>query len=96
MGKSITITHLVALLRIWAGKIGFSRLGFHPHEIGFHSLRLGVAMTLHQAGQYDITIKVIGRWRLDSFLIYLQGQISNFAKGVSVAMKQAVWFTSTA
>ena len=50
-GKSVTRTHLVALLRLWAGKVGFYRLGFHPHEIGFHSLRSGASMTLHQDGQ---------------------------------------------
>ena len=58
-GKSVTTSHLVALLRIWTSKIGYARLGFHPHEIGSHSLRSGGAMTLHQAGQSDSTIKII-------------------------------------
>ena len=62
-GKYVTSTNLVALLRLWAGEIGFARLGFHPHEIGSHSLRSVGAMTLHQAVQSDSTIKVIGRWR---------------------------------
>ena len=30
-------------------------------------------MTLHQAGIYYITIKVIGSWKSDAFIIYLQG-----------------------
>ena len=37
-GKSVTTYHLVALLRLWAINIGYARLGFHPHEIGYHSL----------------------------------------------------------
>ena len=70
-GKSVTTSHLVALLRLWASKIGYARLGFHPHKIGSHSLRSDGAMTLHQSGQYDSTINIISRWRSDDFLIYL-------------------------
>ena len=52
-------------------------------------------MTIHQAGQSDSTINIIGQWRSDAFLIYLQGQVATFTKGVSVAMKQVVRFTNT-
>ena len=71
VGKSVTTSHLMALLRLWTSKIGYARLGFHPNEIGSHSLRSGGAMTLHQAGQSDSTIKIIRRLRSDTFLIYL-------------------------
>ena len=94
-GKSVTSTHLLALLQIFSSKIGFARLGFHPHKIGSHSLHLGGAMILHQAGQSDSIIKVIGRWRSDTFLMYLRVQVTTFAKGFSVDMKQVMWFTST-
>ena len=95
-GESVTTSHLVALLRLWNSNIGYARLGFHPHEIGSHSLCSGVAMTLHQEGQSDSTIKIIGGWRSDAYLIYLQGQVSTFTKVISVAMKQLMCFTSTA
>ena len=94
--KSIPSTHFVVFLQLWDGKIGFTRLGFHPHGIGSHSLRSGGAMTLHQAGQSESTIKVIGRCHSDAYLIYLQGQVDTVAKGVSAAMKRVVWFTITA
>ena len=45
--KSVTSTNIVSLLWLHADKLGFQRLGFYPHEIGSHSLRSGVAMTLH-------------------------------------------------
>ena len=45
-GKSVTTSHLVALLRLWTSKIGYDRLGFHPHKIGSHSLCSGGARTL--------------------------------------------------
>ena len=46
-GKSISGSNIVAFLRLWAGKLGHRQLGFHPNEIGSHSLRSGGAMTLH-------------------------------------------------
>ena len=84
--KLVTGSNIVFHLRATAHKIGFQRLGFHAHEIGSHSLRSGGAMTLHQAHVSNSTIKIIGRWRSDAFLIYLQGQVSTFTKGVSKAM----------
>ena len=95
-GKAVTTSHLVALLRLWTSKIGYARLGFHPHEIGSHSLRSGGPMTLHQTGQDESTINIIDGWHSDAFLIYIQSQVATFTKGVSVTMKQVMWFTSTA
>ena len=92
---SISSRHITATLRLEATKIGFQTLGFHPHEIGSHSLRSGGAMTLHLAGISEHTIKIIGRWRSDAFLIYLQGQIASFTTGVAAAMAQVPWFRHT-
>ena len=52
-------------------------------------------MTLHLAGVSEHTIKIIGRWRSDAFLIYLQGQIASFTKGVAAAMAKVQWFKHT-
>jgi hypothetical protein len=92
---SISSRHVTFTLREEARKIGFQKLGFFPHEIGSHSLRSGGAMTLHLAGVSEHTIKIIGRWRSDAFLIYLQGQIASFTKGVAAAMSQVQWFKHT-
>ena len=93
--SSVSSRHITATLRIEAKKIGFQKLGFYPHEIGSHSLRSGGAMTLHLAGVSEHTIKIIGRWRSDAFLIYLQGQIASFTKGVAAAMAKVQWFKHT-
>ena len=85
----------MAFLRLWAGKLRHRRLGFHPNEIGSNSLRSGGAMTLHQAGVADSTIKIIGRWKSDAFLIYLQGQVLTFTRGVAAKMRNVMWFSST-
>ena len=92
---SVNSRQVTALLRATATKIGFHALGFYPHEIGTHSLRSGGAMTLHLANISDSTIKIVGRWRSDAFLIYLQGQIATFTKGVAAAMAKVQWFRHT-
>ena len=93
---SVNSQHITNTLRIEAKKLGFQMLGFLPHEIGSHSLRSGGAMTLHLAGISEHTIKIIGRWRSDAFLIYLQGQVASFTSGVAAAMAAVQWFTHTA
>ena len=90
--KYVTGINIVVLLRATVKQIGFQRLIFFPYEIGSRSLRSGVAMSLHQAHISDSTIKIIGRWRSDTFLIYLQGQVATFTKGVSKAMAAVPWF----
>ena len=50
-------------------------------------------MTLHQTHISDSTIKIVGRWRSDAFLIYLQGQVATFTKRVSKEMVTVPWFT---
>ena len=47
-------------------------------------------MTLHQAVISDSTIKVLGRWKSDAFIFYLQGQVLSFKKGVAVAIKEVM------
>ena len=49
-------------------------------------------MTLHQTHISDSTIKIVGRWRSDAFLIYLQGQVATFTKVVSKVMAAVPWF----
>ena len=93
--SSIPSRHITATLCTTAIKLGFQKLGFYSHEIGSHSLRSGGAMTLHLAGVPEHTIKIIGRWRSDAFLIYLQGQIATFTQGVAAAMAKVRWFKHT-
>ena len=53
-------------------------------------------MTLHQAGISYSTIKVIGIWNSDTFIIYLQVKVLSFTKGVAAAMKEVMWLHSSA
>ena len=49
-------------------------------------------MTLHQVHIPESTIKIISRWQSDAFLIYLQGQVATFTKGVATAKAKIAWF----
>ena len=69
--KTVTSTNIVSLLCLQAANLVFQRLGFYPHEIGSYSLLSGLSMTLHQAHVPNSTIKIIGWWRSDAFLVYL-------------------------
>ena len=91
--KFVTGTNIVEILRATDKQIGFQHLGFSPYEIGSHSLHLGGVMTLHQVHISDNTIKIIGRWRSDAFLVYLQVQVATFRKVVSKTMASVPWFT---
>ena len=80
LGRSVTSQDILSVLCIWTASIGFLSLGFHPQNIGPHLLHSGGPMTLHQDSISDNTIKAIGWWRSESFLIYLQGQFLSFSK----------------
>ena len=90
--KSVTSTKIISLIRLHAAKLGFQHLGFYPHDTVFHFLQSGGYTTLHQSPTPDSTIKIIGQWCSDSCLIYLQGQVATFTKGVATAMAKMAWF----
>jgi hypothetical protein len=51
--------------------IGRDTLGFGPDEVGTHSNRSSLAMQLYLQGVPPYTIMLIGRWRSDAFLSYI-------------------------
>ena len=90
--KRVTITNIVSLLRLHSANLGFQCLGFYPCNIESHLLCLGGAMTLHQVHIPDSNIKIIRIWRSYAFLIYLQGQVATYTKGVATTMAKIAWF----
>lgn len=67
-----------------------------PSKVGSHSLRSGGAMHLKLAGYDEITIKKLGRWSSDTYLVYIQSQIANLTDGISQRMAQPLSFRSVA
>ena len=68
-------------------------LGFEPNEIGTHSIRSGGAMSMKLANISDTTIRLIGRWKSDSFLKYIRIQIKQFSSNLSSRMLENEHFT---
>jgi hypothetical protein len=76
-------------LRAAAMAIGVNDLGFHPNEIGLHSLRSGAAMAMYLAGVPVFSIMLQGRWSSDAFLRYIRKQVQQFSAGISMKMNTA-------
>ena len=84
---------MLSSLQAAANAIGESRLGFHPNDIGTHSIRSGAAMGMYLAEVPVYTIMLIGRWSSDAFLRYIRKQVEQFSHNVSRRMIQHQHFT---
>jgi hypothetical protein len=82
----VTGDSLLKQLRQAASHVGSAVLGYEPHEIGTHSIRLGAAMALVLSGHQAWRIMLAGRWRSSAFLLYVREQVQAFSKGVSARM----------
>jgi hypothetical protein len=88
--RAITSQHINTTLKRAAGKIGLYNLGYGPGDVSSHSLRAGRAMAMHLNGVDPNTIRKMGRWKSDTFLMYIHEQISAFATGVSIKMSNSI------
>ena len=68
-------------------------LGFGPTEIGTHPIHSGGAMSMKLANISDSTIRLIGRWKSDSFLKYIRIQVKQFSSCISSRMLENEHFT---
>ena len=63
-------------------KLGLQIQSLHQQNISSQSLRAGEAMAVHLAGTSDNSIKKMGPWSTNTFLMYIHKQISVFLKGL--------------
>ena len=89
----ITSNDILHKLRQTVKNIGLAELGFHPHEIGTHSIRSSTAMQLFLAKIPTYTIMLLGRWSSDAFLRYLRRQVLEFSRGLSEVMNENEFYT---
>ena len=73
-------------------KVGAARLGFSPMDVGAHSLRSGISISVHIDDVLDQTLMVIGWWHWLVFVVYIQQQILLFSTGILVCMSSQPWF----
>eukprot|EP00984_Skeletonema_dohrnii_P031804 scaffold24801_cov70-Skeletonema_dohrnii-CCMP3373.AAC.1 len=62
--------------------------------INTHSLRIGGACALALAGYSDTQIQKMGRWKGATFKEYVRENLSNYAEGMSKAMKKVHGFVN--
>ncbi|KAG7365485.1 hypothetical protein IV203_038689 [Nitzschia inconspicua] len=86
VAKQVTVTDITTTLKNTVQVLGLSRYNITPADISSHSLRAGGAMALHLGGVPAHTIKILGRWSSDTFLLYIQEQITGFSAGLSTQM----------
>jgi hypothetical protein len=82
----ISAAQVRAHIRLNVTKVGAQRLGVDIKRVGTHSLRTSCAMLLYLAKVRTETIKLIGRWKSDAFLLYIRRQVQEFAEGLSNGM----------
>lgn len=62
-------------------RCGLTAYGFMKENVSAHSLRAEGATALKLAGADLLTIKKYGRWRSETFKMYIHEQIGCFAEG---------------
>lgn len=89
----ITGKDSINFLRKSVRSMNDTNLGFTPSEIGTHSMRSDGAMAMKLSDISDASIRLIGRWRSDSFLKYIRTQVCKFSSNISRRMKENEHFT---
>ena len=59
------------------------KLGSTDKMVSSHSLRAGGAMAAHLNGLDSNTLKKVGRWSSETYLMYIHDQISHLNTGIS-------------
>ena len=77
-------------------ELQLDKVGLPPEAVSSHSLRSGGAMAMHLNNVSDNTIKKMGRWTSDTFLMYIHQQISAFSGGLTEKMSTPIDFHNVA
>ena len=88
----VSAANIRDLLKTTSQSQGLEAQGFSLARIGTHSLRSGGAMALRLAGYDDATIKKLGRWSSNTYLLYIQTQIAQLSHGVATSMARRLHF----
>ena len=81
--KHVTPTMITKVLK-GAVSLSGDNLGFLPKDVSARSLRAAGAMALLCSGIDTDIIRLIGRWRSDEMLHYLNLQVKPLMRGFSI------------
>lgn len=76
--------------------LNLAKTGITPDIVGSHSLRAGGAMAMKLNGIDRDTIRKMGRWSSDTFLMYVHEQIAFLSAGLAKTMSTRVPFRNVA
>ena len=79
----ITQKEILQHIQSTVSSIGKDKLGFTADEVGTHLIRSSFAMQLYLQNESVYTIMLQGRWKSDSFLLYIRKQVLEFGKNLS-------------
>ena len=65
---------------------GYTKFGYHPMDIGTHSIRSGAAMSLFLADCSVAKIMILGRWSSSAFMRYIRPQVLEWTSGMAQLM----------
>ena len=77
---SITSQQVRSQLRVYAKLQNVCDLGIVYRKIGTHTIRTSSSMIMYLAVIEPCTIRLIGRWKSDAFLLYLREKFKNSRK----------------
>ena len=95
-GKQVTPDQMNKAVKRAVTDLRLDINGLHATHVGSHSLRAGGAMAMHLNGIDPNTIKKMGRWSSDTFLMYIHEQIAAFSNNVSKRMSNPITFHNIA
>lgn len=90
--RLVTATDMNKAVRHAVTTLGLARNGLTANLVGSHSLRAGGAMAMYLNGVAHNTIKKMGRWTSDTFLMYIHEQIAALSANVSTQMSTPIIF----
>jgi len=90
--KRASARHILEAVRLGAVQDNLAQCGFDLKRIGTHSLRSGGATRLKIEGHADSTIMLLGRWSGNTYLKYIQTQITQLSAGIAATMAPSLKF----
>lgn len=90
--RELTAADMNRAIKYAVTTLRLDRQGLSPTQVGSHSFRAGGAMAMYLNGVPHDTIRKMGRWTSDTFLMYVHEQISAVSETVAEQMSQPIDF----